>query len=102
MPVLIGSLVTVADGEHQRAGIVFDLPSPKKAVVAILDKKRGPVFQGFHPSVISERSAEGPDDPLLHALIKRTPPPTGRRSAATGVAGRAGHSRASSHRTTGK
>jgi hypothetical protein len=102
MPVLIGSLVTVADGDHQRDGIVFDLPSPKKAVVAILDKKRGPVLQGFHPSAISERSTDGADDPQLHALIKRTPPPTGRRSAATGVGQRAGHGRASAHRTTGK
>ena len=85
-------------------GIVFDLPSRTKVVVAVMDRGRGPVFRTVNPDVLSERAGEGADDRALRMLIRRTPTPN--RGAARDGAGvgasRAGHSRGAMHRTTGK
>ncbi len=91
-------------GGQELAGIVFDRPSHSKAVVAIVDHSRGPVLRTVHPRALSERTEESADDRALRLLIRRTPPPIGPsgRSAAGGLQGRQGHTRAAVHRTTGR
>jgi hypothetical protein len=69
----VGQLVKVADGGAVRDGIVFDLPSHLKVVVALVDPRRGPVFRTVHPKTLAERLEEGPDDPALRRLLRRTP-----------------------------
>jgi len=97
-------LVKVADGGAVVDGIVFDRPSRLKVVVAVVDATRGPVFRTLKPTALSERKKAGADDAALRLLIRRTPqPPRGGARAGAGVGGpRSGHSRAASHRTTGK
>jgi hypothetical protein len=104
-PAHPGERVNVAGGSGAAShGIVFDTPSRSKVVVVVVDPSRGPVFRTVHPSALTERSEEGTDDPALRLLIRRTPPPV--RGADGGGAGvgrrRAGHTRGSMHRTTGK
>jgi hypothetical protein len=97
-------LVTVTDGGRPRDGIIFDRPSPTKVVVAVIDRRRGPVFRTLHPSALSERAEPGDDDVSLRRLIRRTPPPAGRRhgSTSSGHAARAAHMRGAAHRSTGR
>jgi hypothetical protein len=99
-----GDLVTVAVGNRAIDGIVFDATGGAKVVVAIIDRERGPVMRTVELQALSERAEAGPDDRALQMLIRRTP--FGVRGAARGGAGpsgtRAGHKRASMHRTTGK
>ena len=99
-----GQLVKVATGGPELDGIVFDVPSHKKVVVAVVDPSHGPAFRTFKPDALSERDDEGSDDHALHALIRRTPPPVhgAARAGAGPVSAREGHHRASMHRTTGK
>jgi hypothetical protein len=99
-----GDLVKVVGDGPALDGVVFDRPSSSKVVVAVMDRGRGPVFRTVHPKALTERTEEGPDDRALHLLIRRTPPAV--RGAARGGAGigrgRAGHTRTTGHRTTGK
>jgi hypothetical protein len=97
-------LVTVTDGARPRDGIIFDRPSPTKVVVAVIDPRRGPVFRTLAPDSLSPRDEPGEDDVLLRRLIRRTPPPAGRRpgSASTGQTARAAHTRGAAHRSTGR
>src|SRR4051812_13797444 len=97
-------LVKVATDGPVLDGIVFDRPSPTKAVVAVMDRRRGPVFRTVHPRALTEHTEEGPDDRALHLLIRRTPAPAhgARRGGAAIGRGRAGHTHAAGHRTTGK
>ena len=100
----VGELVKVASGGPELDGILFDTPSRSKAVVAVVDPGRGPVFRTVHPNTLSERTEEGPDDRALRLLVRRTPPPlrgTGNSGAAAGR-GNPGHKRGAMHRTTGK
>jgi len=100
----VGALVKVADNGPERDGIVFDTPSAKKVVVAVVDRRRGPVFLTVHPRTLSERTDEGPDDQALQRLVRRTPPPSrgGVRGGAGARRGQAGFTRTAAHRTTGK
>jgi hypothetical protein len=103
-PTSAGELVKVADGGPVRDGIVFEIASRSKVVVAVVDRKRGPGFRTVHPDALSERTEEGPDDRALHLLIRRTPS-TARGAARGGTGagpGTPGHKRAAMHRTTGK
>jgi hypothetical protein len=100
----IGELVKVAGGGPELDGIVFDLPSRSKVVVAVVDPGRGPVFRAVNPSALSERTEEGADDHVLRLLVRRTPPPVhgaARGNTATGRGNR-GFARGTMHRTTGK
>ena len=99
-----GDLVTVAADGPKVDGIVFDTPSATKTVVAVVDRGRGPVFRTVHPRTLSERAAEGADDRALRLLIRRTPAPVRgeARGGAGSAQGRSGHTRAATHRTTGK
>jgi hypothetical protein len=100
----VGELVKVAGGGPELDGIVFDTPSSAKAVVAVVDPARGPLFRTLNPKTLTERTEEGPHDGALRLLIRRTPPPS--RGAARGAMrdgrGRAGYARGAMHRTTGK
>jgi hypothetical protein len=99
-----GDLVKVATGGPELDGIVFDVPSHNKAVVAIVDSGRGPVFRTVNVSTLSERTEESADDAALRLLIRRTPQPV--HSAARGGGGtgqgRSAHTRAAAHRATGR
>jgi ribosomal protein S17 len=99
-----GDLVTVTETGPAQPGIVFDVPSNLKVVVALRDPKRGPVFRTVHPRTITVREEAAGDDPLLQRLIRRTPVPSGKRvgGGQSGQAARAAHTRAAGHRTTGK
>lgn len=103
-PTSAAELVKVAAGGPELDGIVFDRPSRSKVVVAVVDPARGPVFLTVHPRTLTERAEEGPADRALHLLIRRTPPPVrgAARDGAGAGRGRAGHSRGTMHRTTGK
>lgn len=103
-PIGIGDLVKVASGGPELDGIVFDTPSRSKAIVALVDPGRGPVFRTVHPKTLSARADQSPDDRALYQLIRRTPAPVRRASGNGGAAGREnpGHARAAMHRTTGK
>jgi hypothetical protein len=99
-----GDLVKVATRGPQLDGIVFDVPSGSKVVVAIMDRGRGPVLRSVERTALSERSEAGPDDQQLRLLIRRTPSAhrgPGHSGAGAGP-GRAGRRRAAGHRTTGK
>lgn len=99
-----GALVTVAGDGPKLDGIVFDTPSRTKVVVAVLVPGRGPSFRTVHPDTLSERTSEGASDRALRLLMRRTPAPpkTGVTGGGAAARGRAGHTRAAMHRTTGK
>lgn len=102
--VSIGDLVTVAGDGPVMDGLVFDTPSRSKVVVAVVDPSRGPVFRTVHPDTLSEREAEGPRDPALRSLVRRTPAPAhgSSRGGASGRKGSAGFTRGAAHRPTGR
>lgn len=99
-----GERVKVAGTGPPVDAIVFDTPSRTKVVVAVVDPGRGPVFRTVHPNALTERTGDGPHDPALRLLIKRTPQPTRATDRGGAGAGRrdAGHTRVAMHRTTGK
>jgi len=99
-----GELVKVATGGPLVDAIVFDTPSAHKAVVALVDRGRGPVFRTVNVNTLSERAEAGPDDRALQLLIRRTPPPAhlSARGAAGVGRGHDAHSRGAAHRPTGK
>jgi hypothetical protein len=99
-----GDLVKVATGGPEIDGIVYDVPSTSKAVVAVIDRRRGPVLRTVAQTVLSERAAAGPDDPALALLIRRTPPAvhSSARGAGKAGAGHSAHTRGAAHRTTGR
>ncbi|HEY3829660.1 MAG TPA: hypothetical protein VGL57_10740 [Solirubrobacteraceae bacterium] len=100
----IDGLVKVADGGPAVDGIVFDIPSRAKVVVAVVDPKRGPMFRTVHPQTLTERAEDGPADRALRALMRRTPSPSRGSTRGGASAGResSGHARGTMHRTTGK
>ena len=98
-------LVKVADGDRELDGIVFDAPSKSKVTVAVMDRKRGPVFRTVHPDALTQRTEAGADDRALSLLIRRTWQGMRGGSAPGGsgaTRGKDGHTRAAMHRTTGK
>jgi hypothetical protein len=99
-----GDLVTVSGDGPSLDGIVFDTPSNSKAVVAVMDARRGPVLRSVHPRTLSERSEASAHDPALRLLIRRTPQPERGRAngAGGGGRGRAGYTRSATHRSTGR
>ena len=100
--IAAGELVKVTTGGPPVDGIVFDTPSAKKVVVALMDPGRGAVFRTVAPEALSEREAESGHDRALRLLIKRTPQPVHRaaRDGSGAGRGRAGHTRSASHRTS--
>ena len=51
-----GELVKVATAGPLLDAIVFDTPSAHKAVVALVDRGRGPVFRTVNVNTLSERA----------------------------------------------
>ena len=102
--IAAGELVKVAGAGPELDGIVFDVPSRSKVIVAVLDPARGPGFRTVHPKDVTERSEEGQADRVLRLLIRRTPPPVRGAGPGRTAAGRGnpGHARTAMHRTTGK
>ena len=100
----IGELVRVGGGGSALDGIVFDVPSRSKVVVAVVDPNRGPLFRTVSPTELTEREEEGPDDRTLRLLIRRTPAPIrgAARGAGVGGQGRSGFRRGAAHRPTGR
>jgi hypothetical protein len=99
-----GDLVKVANHGPEVDGILFDIPNSSKAVVAVIDPARGPVFRSVPMSALSARAEEGPDDRALRLLVRRTPPPVhgAARGGSTRGHGLAGHPRGAAHRPTGR
>jgi len=100
----LGELVRVGAGGSALDGIVFDVPSRSKVVVAVVDPDRGPLFRTVSPSELTEREEEGSDDRTLRLLIRRTPPPVrgAARGAVVGGQRRSGFTRGATHRPTGR
>jgi hypothetical protein len=99
-----GELVTVAGERGERDGIVFDVPSKSKVIVAVPDAARGAVMRSFQPSALSARSEAGEHDEALRRLIRRTPSvgrgdPRGQNGPGQGSRG---HTRSATHRPTGR
>lgn len=103
-PMSAGDLVKVTTGGRSIDGIVVDVMPHSKVVVAVRDPVRGPVLRTVSQTALAERREAGPDDRALQLLIRRTPAPTrGGRGGGTGPGpGRAAHTRAAPHRTTGR
>jgi len=103
-PMSVGDLVKVGGDGPQLDGIVFDIPSSAKVVVAVVDRKRGPVFRSVSPKILEERATEGAADNALRLLIRRTPAPShgAVREGGGAARGSRGHAKATMHRTTGK
>jgi hypothetical protein len=99
-----GDLVTLATAGAPLDGIVVDLPSATKAILAVVDRKRGPVLRTVEQAALSERTEPGADDRALQLLIRRTPSAVKAkaRGGANASSGRDAHTRAAMHRTTGK
>jgi hypothetical protein len=100
-----GELVTVAGERAERDGIVFEIPSNSKVIVAVPDARRGAVLRTVHPRMVTERSKAGAHDEALRRLIRRSASaagPSGPAGAGGAGRGRPGHSRPAAHRTTGK
>src|SRR3954462_2341709 len=102
--ICAGDLVKVATKGPQIDGIVFDVPSASKVVVAVMDRARGAVKRTVPRAALTCGAETGRDDRALGLLVRRTPPAV--HGAARGGAGpgqrRAGYARAAMHRTTGK
>jgi hypothetical protein len=100
----VGDLVTVETNGRRIDGIVCDLPSPAKAIAAVMDRRRGPVLRTVARTALAERTGPGADDPALQLLIRRTSPAM--RGAATGAGnmgrGSSAHARGAAHRPTGR
>ena len=103
-PFREGDLVTVTGEHRDRDGIVFEVASRSKAVVAVQDDARGAVMRTFDQKTLAEREDEGPHDDALRKLIRRTPSAgRGDPRAQNGPGGgRRGHTRAPAHRATGR
>jgi hypothetical protein len=99
-----GDLVTVETSGPKIDGIVFDVPSPTKAIVALMDRRRGPVLRTVARTALTERTAAGPDDAAFQLLIRRTPAAVHSAARGAGNAGRgsSGHARGTAHRPTGR
>jgi hypothetical protein len=99
-----GDLVSVSSDGPDVDGIVFDVPSRAKVVVALVDPSRGPVLRTVAADALSERDGEAAGDRALRMLIKRTPSPVRgpARGGANAGRGNPGHARGTMHRTTGK
>jgi hypothetical protein len=102
--IAAGDLVKVDTEGPRIDGIVFDVPSAAKVVVAVLDRGRGPVLRTVARTALSERTEAGPADRALQLLIRRTSPAVqnAARGGGGGATGRSGHTRAATHRTTGR
>ena len=98
-----GQLVTVAEEGRVLDGIVVQVESFLRAVVAVPDEGGGGAFRTVHRKAIAERTQPGEHDESLRKLIRRTP---SGHTGAGGGSGRGrgfrGHARGADHRPTGR
>src|SRR5829696_1060615 len=95
-------LVTVKTAGPTIDGILVEQLKSSKAVVAVMDGVKGPVLRTVPQDALAE---PGPDDRALRLLVRRSAHAsrgTARGGSGSGMSGRAGHTRAAMHRTTGK
>src|SRR5215210_2465794 len=100
-----GDLVKVKTSGPELDGIVVELLKSSKAVVAVMDGVKGPVLRTVPQDALAERAEAGADDRALQLLIRRSGHASrgsARGGSGSGLSGRAGHTRAAMHRTTGK
>jgi hypothetical protein len=99
-----GQLVTVAGEGAAVDGIVFQVPSFMKVVVAVPDSEHGAVFRTVHRKTLTERENAGADDDAMRRVIRQTPWSVrgGPRGGNGPGQGQRGHARSTMHRTTGK
>lgn len=73
-------------------------------MVAVVDTTRGPVLRTSPADAVTERTEQGPGDRVLRLLVRRTPSPArgGKPGGVAGGRAQPGHTRASTHRPTGK
>jgi hypothetical protein len=102
-PIAPGDLVSITTAGPVLDAIVVELPSAAKAVVAVVDRTRGPVLRTVDASTLSPRAEDGPNDRALRLLIRRTPTGEGpaSRSGASARTVRSGHTRSAPHRSNG-
>jgi hypothetical protein len=102
--VEIGELVRVVGVGTPLDGLVFDTPSRSKAIVAVVDPTRGPVLRTVGLESLEARTQDGPDDPALRSLVRRTPQRVqgAAGGGTTGRKGSPGFSRGPAHRPTGR
>ena len=103
-PIDVGALVVVDFEKWQSDGIVFDLPSDAKAVVAVVDRKKGPVLRTVARTALTERTDAGDDDRALQLLVRRTAPASRGSGRSGGKVGgpQDAHARGAAHRPTGR
>jgi hypothetical protein len=100
-----GDLVKVSTGGPDIDGIVVEMLKSSKAVVAVIDGVKGPVLRTVPQDALAERTEAGAGDRALQLLVRRSSHAsrgTARGGSGSGMSGRAGHTRAAMHRTTGK
>jgi len=98
-------LVTVKTAGPAIDGILVEQLKSAKAVVAVMDGVKGPVLRTVPQDALAERAEAGADDRALRLLVRRSTHAsrgTARGGSGSGMSGRAGHTRAAMHRTTGK
>ncbi|TML06366.1 MAG: hypothetical protein E6G41_07800 [Actinobacteria bacterium] len=103
--ISIGDRVTVSEERYALEGIVFDFPNRNKAIVAVVDRDRGPVLRTVPRDALAPRDKDADTDAALRLLIRRSA--VGQRGGGAtggggGVGGRAGHTRGTAHRATGR
>ena len=100
-PLHEGQLVKVTENGTAVDGIVFQVESVLKAIVAVPDEEHGAAFRTVHRSTIKERQPGEHDDALRKAIKKSQSLGHGPRGSGPSR-GLRGHTGAAGHRTTSK
>jgi hypothetical protein len=97
-----GQLVRVATEDGVLDGVVAHVVSLVKVQVAVEEAGSGPVFRTAHPKSLTPRDEAGPSDDALRRLIHRAAAPGHSAPGGASTHGRRAHTRAATHRTTGR
>jgi len=103
--ISIGDRVTVSEERYALEGIVFAFPNRHKAIVAVVDRDRGPALRTVPRDTLAARDKDADTDAALRLLIRRSA--AGQRGGGAtggggGGGGRPGHTRGTAHRATGR
>jgi hypothetical protein len=97
-----GQLVTVVTEDGDVDGVVAHVASLVKVEVAVEQEGDGPVFRVVHPKSLTARDEPGPADDALRRAIHRAAGKGHGAAGGTSGRGRRAHTRAATHRTTGR
>jgi hypothetical protein len=97
-----GQLVRVATDDGAVDGVVAHVASLVKVEVALEQAEDGPVFRTVHPKSLTTRDEPGPSDDALRRLIHRASAQGHRAGGGGSGGGGRAHTRAATHRTTGR